>query len=170
MPEPHVYLNGRMVPASQAHLAIADQEAHLADPDAAALLLDLDGNVAETSGANFLIVDQGVIVSPTLRNILPGISRAVVIELAAKLGIHFAERDFQVFNVVNAEEAFTTTTPYCLMPVTKINGIPIGDGKPGPVFARLLEAWSREVGLDIRRQIVEVGAERLRRTSDTLEN
>ena len=148
---------------SRMHYYLADQEAHLADPDAAALLLDLDGNVAETSGANFLIVDQGVIVSPTLRNILPGISRAVVIELAAKLGIPFAERDFQVFNVVNAEEAFTTTTPYCLMPVTKINGIPIGDGKPGPIFARLLEAWSREVGLDIRRQLVEVGAERQRR-------
>jgi hypothetical protein len=45
------------------------------------------------------------------------------------------------------------------MPVTKINGMAIGDGKPGPFYRRLLEAWSKEVGLDIARQILE-GAEK----------
>ena len=96
------------------------------------LLLDLDGNVTETSGSNFLMVENGTIVSATLRNILPGISRAVVIELAEKLGIPFVERDYQVYDVINADEAFQTTTPYCMMPITRINGLPIGDGKPGP--------------------------------------
>lgn len=72
---------------SRMHYFLADHEARLVDPDAAALLLDLDGNVTETSGANFLLVERGSIVSPTLRNILPGISRQTVIELAAKLGI-----------------------------------------------------------------------------------
>src|SRR5262249_51234112 len=119
-----------------------------------ALLLDLDGNVTETSAANFLIVERGTIVSPTLNNTLPGISRATVIELADKMGIPFVERDFQVFNAINAEEAFLSSTPYCLMPVTRINGIPIGDGTPGPIYRRLIEAWSKEVGLDIRRQIL----------------
>lgn len=144
---------------SRMHYYLADQEARLMDPEAAALLLDLDGNVTETGGANFLIVERGVIVSPTTRNTLPGISRAMVIELAAKLGIGFVERDIQVYNVINADEAFTASTPYCVMPVTKINGAPIGDGKPGPVWRRLLTAWSEVVGVDIGRQIQE-GAKR----------
>ena len=62
---------------------------------------------------------------------------------------------------MNADEAFTATTPYCLMPVTKINGAPIGDGRPGPVWRRLLSAWSELVGVDIERQIREGAARRL---------
>lgn len=135
---------------SRMHYYLADQEARVADPDAAALLLDLDGNVTETGGANFLVVERGTIVSPTTRNILPGISRQMVIELAEKLGIPFVERDFQVYNVINADEAFTASTPYCLLPVTKINGLTIGDGHPGPVYNRLLDAWSEAVGTNVR--------------------
>ena len=146
---------------SRMHFYLAEQEAKLVDPEAVPLLLDLDGNVTETIGANFLIVEQGTIVSPTLRNILGGISRDVVIDLAAKLGVPFVERDFQLYNVINADEAFTTSTPYCLMPVTRINGLTIGDGQCGPIFGRLLEAWSSEVGLDIESQITE-GAMRRR--------
>src|SRR5437868_12586811 len=116
------------------HYYLADNEAQLVDPDASALLLDLDGNATETSGANFLIVERGTIVSPTLVNTLPGISRDTVIDLARKLGIPFVERDIQVHSVMNADEAFTASTPYCLMPVTKINGVPIGDGHPGAMW------------------------------------
>ena len=145
---------------SRMHYYLGDQEARLVAPDAAALLLDLDGNVTETGGANFLIVEDGAIVSPTTRNILPGISRAVVRELAGKLGIPFIERDFQVFNVINALEAFTSTTPYCMLPVTRINGLPVGDGRPGPVFQRLLNAWSNEIGVDILNQFQSGAARR----------
>ena len=117
--------------------------------------------MTETSGANFLIVERGTIVSPTLRNTLPGISRATVIELAAKLGIPFVERDIQVYNVMNADEAFPASTPYCLMPVTKINGVAIGDGTPGPICPQLLAAWSELVGVDIAGQIRDVAARRV---------
>lgn len=140
---------------SRMHYYLADQEARLVDPQASALLLDVDGNITETSSANFLIVDNGAIVSPPTCNILPGISRATVIELAGQLGIPFVERDLQLSHAINADEALLTSTPYCLMPVTKINGLPISDGKPGPVFRRLLDAWSQLVGIDIERQIVE---------------
>ncbi|MFO0916964.1 MAG: aminotransferase class IV [Planctomycetaceae bacterium] len=145
---------------SRMHYYLADKEAQVGDPAAIALLLDLDGNVTETSGANFLMVEQGKIISPTLRNTLPGISRATVIDLAAKLGIPFIERDIQVFNVVNADEAFLSSTPYCLLPVTKINGVTIADGKPGPILKKLQSAWSDLVGLDIPKQIREVAAHR----------
>lgn len=144
----------KMKHRSRMHFYLADHEARLVDPDAIALLLDLDGNVTETSGANFFMVERGTIVAPTLRNTLAGVSRATAIELATKLGIPVVERDFQVYNVVNADEAFLASTPYCLMPVVKINGIAIGDGRPGPVFRRLIAAWSELVGLDIERQVI----------------
>ncbi len=142
---------------SRMHYFLADHEARLVDPDAAALLLDLDGNVTETSGANFLIVERGTIVSPTLRNILPGISRQTVIELAAKLNVPFVERDIQVHSVMNADEAFLASTPFCLMPVTRINGVAIADGRPGPTYRRLIEAWSEAVGVDIVGQYAVIG-------------
>jgi branched-chain amino acid aminotransferase len=145
---------------SRMHYYLADKEAQMVDPEAMALLLDLNGNLTETSSSNFLIVERGTIVSPTTTNTLPGISRAVVIELAGKLGIPFVERDLQVCNAINADEAFTSSTPYCLMPVTRINGVPIADGKPGPIFRRIIEAWSREVGVDIEEQILEGGRRR----------
>jgi branched-subunit amino acid aminotransferase/4-amino-4-deoxychorismate lyase len=140
---------------SRMHFYLAEQEARLVDPEAMALLLDLAGNVTETSTANFLIVERGMIVSPTTVNTLPGTSRAMVIELAGKLGVPFVERDLQVYHAMNADEAFLTSTPYCLMPVTKINGVAIGNGTPGPLARRLLAAWSKEVGLDIEMQIQE---------------
>jgi branched-chain amino acid aminotransferase len=147
---------------SRMHYYLADKEAQLVDPDASALLLDLSGNVTETSGANFLIVERGTIVSPTTVNTLPGISRATVMELAAKLKIPFVERDIQVHSVMNADEAFTASTPYCLMPVTKFNGVPIGDGKPGPIWRRLLAAWSELAGVDIECQIRDGAKRRLK--------
>lgn len=138
---------------SRMHFYLADLEARQVDPEASALLLDLAGNVTETSTANFLIVERGTIVSPTTVNTLSGVSRAMVVELAGRLGIPFVERDLQVYNAMNADEALLTSTPYCLMSVSKINGASIGTGKPGPMFRRLIAAWSAEVGLDIEKQI-----------------
>ena len=110
--------------------------------------------MTETNGANFLIVESGTIVSPTTRNTLPGVSRQVVIELAGKLRIPFLERDVSLSAAMGANEAFLSSTPYCLLPVCAINGVVIGDGKPGRVFQRLLDSWSKMVGVDIRQQIV----------------
>ena len=143
----------KMKNRSRMHWYLADREAHLVDPKAITLLLDLDGNITETGGANFLIVRDGAVLSPTLRNILPGVSRQVVIEICGDLGIPFVEQDLQVHDVVNADEAFLTTTPYCMAPCTKINGLTIGDGKPGPMFERLIAAWSDREGVDVVEQV-----------------
>jgi branched-subunit amino acid aminotransferase/4-amino-4-deoxychorismate lyase len=147
---------------SRLHYFLADKEARNVDPAAVALLLDLDGNVTETSGSNFLIVEQGALVAPTLRNTLPGVSRRTVIELAGKLGVPCVERDFQVYDVMNADEAWLTSTPYCMLPAVRINGAAIGEGRPGPVFRQFLSAWGELVGVDIEQQIL-AGA--LRRAS-----
>ncbi len=139
---------------SRMHWWLADQETHLVDPKAVTLCLDLDGNVTETSGSNFLIYTRGEIVSPSPRNILRGVSMMTVAEIAEDLSIPFVERDFQVHDVVTADEAWLASTPYCLAPVTKINGLPIGDGKPGPMLTRILDVWSEKVGVDIVAQII----------------
>jgi branched-subunit amino acid aminotransferase/4-amino-4-deoxychorismate lyase len=153
---------------SRMHFYLADQEARLVDPEAIALLLDLDGNLTETNAANFLLVQDGTVLSPTTRNTLPGVSRAMVIELCARLGIPFVERDLQVYHALTADEAFLASTPYCLMPVTRVNGVSIGSGVPGPVYGRLLGAWSEAVGLDIQQQILD-GAARQRRVAEASE-
>lgn len=147
-------LEPKMKNRSRLHWFLADREARTVDPRAIPLLLDLDGNVTECAGSNFVLVRGDAIVSPTRRNILWGVSLETVRELASSVGMTFEERDFQPFDVVNADEAWLTTTPYCLAPCTRINGMPIGDGRPGPRFRALLAAWSERVGLDIGAQVM----------------
>lgn len=139
---------------SRMHWWLADHEARLADPRAISLLLDLDGNLTETSGSNVLFVKNGAVLSPTPRNILLGVSRDTIRRICESQGIPFLERDLQVHDAINADEAFLATTPYCMAPVTRVNGLPIGDGKPGPIFERIIAQWSEEVGVDIRGQVV----------------
>ena len=143
---------------SRMHWWLADQETHQVDPKAITLGLDLEGNVTETSGSNFLIYTGGEIVSPSPRNIMRGISITTVAEICGELAIPFVERDFQVYDIINADEAYLASTPYCLAPVTRINGIPVGDGKPGSTLDRLLGVWSERVGLGIVDQIMSDAA------------
>ena len=58
------------------------------------------------------------------------------------------EADFQVFDIMTADEAFLTVTSRCVLPVTKVNGALVGSGKPGPIVRRLQEGWSELVGMD----------------------
>jgi branched-chain amino acid aminotransferase len=146
---PHMKCRSRM------HYFLAEKEVQANDPDAWALLLDQDGNVTETNAANFLMMKNGVLISPPLAKILDGISRRTAIELARHAGIVFTEKDIRLDDISNAEEAFLSSTGFCLMPVTKVNGVTVGDGKPGPIFHRLIELWSKNVGVDIWNQITQ---------------
>ncbi len=123
-----------------------------------ALLLDPDGFVAEGTGDNVFIVSDGVILTPEGRNILRGVSRGYVMrELAPQLGLRCLEKNIEPYDVVAAGEAFMTGTPFCILPVTALNGMPIGDGTMGPVTRALLDAWSQNVGVDIAGQIKRWG-------------
>tara|TARA_Y100000310_G_C20703955_1_gene832901 strand:+ start:8212 stop:9195 length:984 start_codon:yes stop_codon:yes gene_type:complete len=117
------------------------------------LLLDPDDFIAEGSGDNFFVVKDNELYTPEPRNILVGISRNYILELAEKLGIEFHETNLQVKDVEDADEAFMTATPFCMLPVTSIHSNDIGDGKRGPVFDKLLDKWSASVGVDIEKQI-----------------
>ena len=118
-----------------------------------ALLLDPDGYVTEGTGNNFFIVKNDILYTPEPRNILRGISRAYVFELAKELGITCLERNLEVYDVVTADEAFVTGTPFSMLPVTQINSIKIGEGKRGKTFDKILSLWSKKVGIDIENQI-----------------
>lgn len=137
---------------SRLFYTLADMEAKLVDPRAQCVLLDIDGNLAENKGGNFFIVSGGTVYTPTGRNVLRGVSRQVIFELCHELDVPCVERDLQPYDATTADEAFFTSTPYCIMPATKFNGQPIGDGKVGPVTKRLLRQWSERVGIDIAAQ------------------
>ncbi len=124
-----------------------------------ALLMDPDGFITEGTGDNFFIVKGGVIITPEGRNILRGISREYIFKIANELGIPCREANIEPYDVYEADEAFITATPFCLLPTVSLNGIKIGDGKMGKISKKLLEQWSKNVGLDIEKQIREYGKE-----------
>lgn len=124
-----------------------------------ALLIDPDGYITEGTGDNFFMIKSGVIYTPEGRNILRGISRAYVFELADQLGLECKEVNIEPFDLYSADEAFLTGTPFCILPTTHLNGLPIGNGKMGEITTTLLEKWSENVGLDIMEQIKSYGTE-----------
>ena len=132
------------------NLVLADQEVKAQNPDAFSILLDINGNISEGLGSNFFIVKNGVVVTPKEQYVLAGISRETVIELAQGLNIEVREADIDLYDVYTADEAFVTSTSFCICSVSSVNGSIIGDGGvPGPVTDGLQKAYSDLVGIDI---------------------
>jgi len=126
-----------------------------------ALLLGTDGFITEGTGDNFFIVKDGVVITPEGRDILRGISREyVMVELCAALGIPCIEKNIDPYDVYTADEAFITGTPFCMLPVTSLNGLAIGDGKVGSMFSQLIKLWGENTGVNIVGQIQKWDAER----------
>ncbi len=124
-----------------------------------ALLIDPDGYITEGTGDNFFIVKNGELFTPEGRNILRGISRSYVFELADQLDIPCHECNIEPYDLYQADEAFLTGTPFCMLPTTQLNGLNIGEGKMGRITKLLLDTWSENVGLDIIKQIKDYGKE-----------
>ena len=119
-----------------------------------ALLLGTDGFITEGTGDNFFIIKNGVLITPEGRDILRGISREYVMnELCPSLDISVIEKNIDPYDVYTADEAFMTGTPFCMLPVTSLNGLDIGDGKVGRIFSALIEKWSSNTNVDIIAQI-----------------
>jgi branched-chain amino acid aminotransferase len=142
----------RVKTVSRLNLVLAELEAQQADPEAYALLLDLEGNITEYTSGNFFVVRQGCLITPFERTSLGGIARETVLEFAEELGIPTREADITPYDACNADEAFITSTSKCILPVGRLNGIRIGTTVPGPVTTRLLETWSARIEVDIAAQ------------------
>lgn len=115
-----------------------------------AWLVDGDGFVTEGSSANAYIVtrDGTIVTRPRGHAILGGITREVLMEVAAELGIAVEERPFTVEEAKAAREAFLTSTSSLILPVTRIDDAVIGNGKPGSISRRLLEHYLRTERLE----------------------
>ena len=139
-------LDARIKNRSRLFYTMADAEARLVDPNAQCVILDVDGYVSENKGGNLFLVSEGELRTPTSENCLAGISRDTVLRLAKDLGIPVRETRLQPYDFYTADEAFFTSTPYCIF--TK----------------RLLAAWSDLVGVDI----VGQAQRQLRRATETI--
>lgn len=132
---------------------IALREAKAFDPGCwGALILDVNGYITETDRSNFLFFSEGELKVPNRRGYLPGVTMKLVIELCEKMGIKAVEADYVPFDVYNAEEAFLTVSSFSILPVVALNAIPIGSGKPGSLYQRLVKGVSEYVGVDIVQQ------------------
>jgi branched-chain amino acid aminotransferase len=157
---PSPLLEQKIKNRSRMHFLFANLQVSLSDdPNAMALLLDPDGFIAEATGANFFIVEDGKLLTPEGRNILRGTRRAYILDLARRLGIEPQETNIDLYDAIHSDEAFFTSTAFSMLPCTKINGLRVGDGKVGPMFRRLIDAWSEEVGVDIIVQTKAFAAE-----------
>ena len=135
----HQYLN----------LVLADREVKAQNPDAWAVLLDVNGNLAEGQGSNIFLVRDGALTTPRERYVLPGISRQATIDLARQLLIPFDEKDLDLYDAYTADECFLTSTSLCICGVRSLNGRTFGAGRvPGPVTERLIDAYREVVGCD----------------------
>lgn len=111
------------------------------------LMVNHLGFVAEATGDNVFICQKGQIITPPVNaGILEGITRQVVIELAAEMEIPLAEDNFALYQVYTADECFLTGTAAEIVPVARVDGRVIGDGKPGPITKRLMARF-KEVTL-----------------------
>ena len=128
---------------------MASFEAKQVDPRAIPLMLDIDGNLSETSAHNFFLVVNGKLCTPSDRNVLGGITKEAVFGLARQLGIEIVEGNFTPYDLYTAEEAFLASTSPTFVPVRTVNGAKIGKGAPGPMTLRLIGAWNKMVGMDI---------------------
>jgi branched-chain amino acid aminotransferase len=118
-----------------------------------AVLLDTDGYVAEASGENIFIVRDGVLRTPPMTAVLPGITRASVITLARDLGIPISEDIFSRDELYLADEVFLTGTAAEVTPVREVDGRVIGPGNPGPITLKIQAAFFSVVkGQDERYQ------------------
>jgi branched-chain amino acid aminotransferase len=135
----HQYLN----------LVLADREVKAQSPDAWAVLLDVNGNLAEGLGSNIFLVRDGRLATPRERYVLPGVSRQATIELAGQLRLPFEERDLDLYDAYTADECFLTSTSLCICGVRSLNGRSFtADEVPGPVTQRLIDSYKEMVGCD----------------------
>jgi len=124
---------------------LAKQEARAAGVDEA-LCLNEKGLLAEASMSNIFLVTDGILRTPGQESgILLGITRETILELASQLGINTIEQDIRLDELFRAQEAFLTNSLIEVMPLTEVDGKPIGSGRPGPVTQRLMADYRKLV-------------------------
>jgi branched-chain amino acid aminotransferase len=142
----HQYLN----------LVLADREVKAQNSEAWAVLLDVNGNLAEGQGSNIFLVRDGGLLTPRERYVLPGVSRQATIELARRIEIACEEKDLDLYDAYTADECFLTSTSLCICGVRSLNGRTFAAGTvPGPITRQLTDAYKEMVGCDFVAQYLQ---------------
>ena len=115
---------------------LASIEANVAGVDSA-IMLDIQGFVSETNDTNLFVVNKGVVMTPHADSCLPGLTRAMVLDICRGNGIPAEERNLSLTELYTADEVFTSGTMGELTPVLEADGRVIGDGRIGPLTLRL---------------------------------
>ncbi len=152
---PSRYIDPKCKNRSRIFYKLADIQVGKMDIDAMALLTDEHGFITEGTGNNFFMAKDGEIYTPKPHNILRGVSRHACMDYATALGIPVHEADIEPYDLRAADEAWYSSTTVCIGPITKFDFHPVGVGKPGPIFKKLIQAWSDDVGVDIIGQACE---------------
>ena len=151
---PYYYLDPKIKNRSRAFYQMANIEAsNFKGKNNWAMLTDKDGYLAEGSGCNIFIVKKNKIYTPLGKDCLIGISRNYIFELSNQLGLECIEKNIEPYDMYDADEAFVTGTPFCILPVCRLNNLNIGDGKFGSISKKLIDKWSENVNLDIIKQM-----------------
>ena len=120
---------------------LARQDARDAGADEA-FFLNEKGYLTEAAGSNLFLVKDGVLKTPHYESgILPGVTRVVIFELAAQLGIKVREVNLKLADLLQADEVFITNSLIEIVPVTIFDGKPVADGKPGTLTGKLMKAY-----------------------------
>jgi branched-chain amino acid aminotransferase len=131
---------------SYGNLVAGDIEVQALRPGATCILLDTRGCLCEGLGSNIFIVRDGEVLTPHERYVLAGLSRETLMGIAADKQIPLREADIDLYDAYVADEAFITSTSWCLVPVKSINGKPLAAGAWGPVTRRLSEGYKERLG------------------------
>ncbi|HWA98924.1 MAG TPA: aminotransferase class IV, partial [Pirellulales bacterium] len=149
---PGTLLDSSIKTRSRLHYQLANLEAARIAPGSLAVLVDPDGYLTEGTSANVFLVRAGQVLSPEPRNLLPGITRGVVFELAVREHIPVRETNLTPDDATEADEIFLTSTSIGVVHARSFDGKRIGEGGLGPITARLRAALEHEVGVDIAAQ------------------
>ena len=108
------------------------------DEQAEEAILVRDGQAMEGTASNLFIVSNGLLITPPKSDrLLPGVTRDLVLELAREHGLPYAEAAIGLPELEIADEVWLTSSTREIMPVTRLNGRPVGDGAPGPAWHRI---------------------------------
>ena len=156
---PSRLLENKVKNRSRFHYQMANLQVASHGKDAMPLLLDEDGFVTESTGANFLMVEKDKLVAPELRNMLRGSSMTYILDvIAPSIGLEVEHRNFEPYDVMNCQEAMFTGTYVNLLPCNRLNGRFINEARKldpiGPTTRKIINRWSKNVGVDFVEQIL----------------
>ncbi len=149
---PPELLNPSIKTRGRLHFLIAARRASAQQPGAVAILVNQRGHLTESTNANVFLVRNGQLFTPRLKDVLQGVTRGVIIQLAEELGLNPTETDLSVQDAADADEVLLTSTSIGVLHVRSFNANQVGDGTLGPVGTRLRSAFEKLVHVDFAAQ------------------